>query len=260
MCAGCASPGAPPAPGQAAPAADASVQITQPSTVTPDALVSALYKQTESKQSPFFQTGDRALVDKYFDKSTADLIWKDAVDSKGEVGALGADPLYDAQDTDIKNFSVNAPEIKDGRAEVVVSFENFGEKQRIIYLLSAKESAWKITDIKYSDGRTLAGMLRGDEADSARSGNRELFFEGRYRVGETECTVKQIKMAFEVKWARGKGSMIFFFDSQASGDKFVYASEETGSGTDKFIFDDDSLERGKFVRADGKESPVTKIE
>jgi hypothetical protein len=257
--ASCASPGAHTAPGQAAPAATVTMQTTQPSTPAPDAQVSALYKEADGKQNPLFQTGDRALVDKYFVKSTADLIWKDLVDSKGEAGALGADPLYDAQDTDIKNFSVHAPEIKDGRAEVVVSFENSGEQQRITYLLSAAESVWKITDIKYRDGRTLVGVLKGGKADNTRSSNRDSSFEGRYRVGDRECTVKAIKMAFDVKCAKGKGTTTFFFDSEASGDKFVYASEKTAAGVDKFVFDDDSFEKGKFVSADGKESTVTKI-
>ena len=126
----------------------------------PDALVSELYRQHDRKHSPFYQTRDRALVERYFDKSTADLIWKDAVGSKGEVGALDADPLYDAQDTEIKKFSVGQPKYEDGRAEVTVSFENFGEKQKILFLLVSKDGTWKISDIKYSDGRTLKGMLK----------------------------------------------------------------------------------------------------
>ena len=127
----------------------------------PDTLVADLYKQHDKKHGPFYQTKDRALVDKYFDKSTADLIWKDAVNSKGEVGALDADPLYDAQDTGIKNFTVGQPKYEDGRAEVTVSFKNFGQKQKIIFLLVSKDGAWKISDIKYADGRTLTGMLKG---------------------------------------------------------------------------------------------------
>lgn len=60
-----------------------------------------LYRQHNRKRSPFFQTRSRALINKYFAKALADLIWKDAMKAKGEVGALGADPLYDAQDTEI---------------------------------------------------------------------------------------------------------------------------------------------------------------
>src|SRR5205823_1055851 len=35
------------------------------------------------KHSPFFQTRSRALLYKYFEKHLADMIWKDAVRSKG---------------------------------------------------------------------------------------------------------------------------------------------------------------------------------
>jgi hypothetical protein len=47
----------------------------------PEALVSDLYKQ---KNSPFFQTKDHGLVNKYFSERLAQLIWKDAVSSKGK--------------------------------------------------------------------------------------------------------------------------------------------------------------------------------
>ncbi len=53
---------------------------------TPEALIADLYKQHDAKKSPFFQTKNRALVDKYFTKATADLIWKDATNSKEEIG------------------------------------------------------------------------------------------------------------------------------------------------------------------------------
>ena len=46
------------------------------------------------------------MVDKYFVKSLADLIWKDAHGPKGEVGAIDGDPLYDAQDMEIKKFAI----------------------------------------------------------------------------------------------------------------------------------------------------------
>ena len=119
-----------------------------------------LYKEHDAERSPFFQTDDRARVDKYFDKTLADLIWKDAVESKGEVGALGADPLYNAQDTEIKNFAVRTASQTEGKAEVVATFENFGEKQRIVYRLSAVGADWKIAEIDYGGGTTLSKMLR----------------------------------------------------------------------------------------------------
>ena len=41
-------------------------------TVAPDTIVKDLYKQHDAQKSPFFQTKNRALVDKYFDKNLAD--------------------------------------------------------------------------------------------------------------------------------------------------------------------------------------------
>lgn len=123
----------------------------------PEALVSELYRAREKNQGPFFQTKSRALVDKFFVKGLADSIWKDAVDSQGEVGALGADPLYDTQDdSDLKNLAVGGPVEKEGRAEVPVTFENFGKRRRLVYLLVREGAAWKISDIRYEDGRTLS--------------------------------------------------------------------------------------------------------
>src|SRR5438094_10515284 len=58
---------------------------------SPEGLVSDLYKLDEKKQSPFFQTKDHGVVTKYFSERLAQLIWKDAVTSNGEVGALAAD-------------------------------------------------------------------------------------------------------------------------------------------------------------------------
>lgn len=130
---------------------------------SPNALVANLYKQ-HKKRSPFFQTRSRALLDEFFESHLASLIWKDAVTSKGEVGALGADPLYNAQDTDIKNFIISKPTYHQGKAEVVVSFENFGEKQRIVFELVSQQTGWKIANIKYGGGSDLLGMLQSNFA------------------------------------------------------------------------------------------------
>jgi hypothetical protein len=77
-------------------------------------------------------------------------------------------------------------------------------------------------------------------------------FEGRYKVGNTYCTVKPIKMAFEVRWAKGKGSMIFFFGQTTPDGKVVFVSKKLGKGRDQFVFDDDRYNVGVFIRADGK--------
>lgn len=84
-------------------------------------------------------------------------------------------------------------------------------------------------------------------------------FEGRYRVGDTTCTVKPIKMAFEVRWAKGRGAMPFFFDSTTPEGQPIFVSEDFGKGTDKFIFNDNRFSSGKFIRADGRTFAVERV-
>jgi Protein of unknown function (DUF3828) len=240
----------------------AAVQATpaaQTPATAPDALVKELYEQHDKKTSPFFQTKDRALVDKYFDKTLADLIWKDANNSSGEVGAIDGDPLYNAQDMEIKNFSIGQPKIENGKARVVVTFDNFGKKQTITYELVQKDSAWKIEDINYGGGDSLLKWLKetykGDSEKSSADGN----FEGTYQVGDTTCTVKPVKMAFEVKWKQGSGTEIFFSEGRAN-DRYIFASRPEGDAkANSFAFDDENYTTGTFYRADGKEFPVKRV-
>src|SRR5438046_5782135 len=117
---------------------------------SPEGLVSDLYKLDEKKHSPFSQTKDHGLVIKYFSERLAQLIWKDAVKSKGEVGALDADPLYDAQDFDIKKFSLRKSKSENDSADVIASFENMGRKTEITFSLVLTKTGWKIPYIKYA--------------------------------------------------------------------------------------------------------------
>ena len=129
--------------------------------LSPEALIADLYRQHNRKRSPFFQKRSRALVNKYFARSLADLIWKDATTAKEEVGALDGDPLYDAQDMDIKHFAVgkassfSSPDI----VEVPVTFENFDKKVQITFLLIKTEAGWRISDVRYPAGYTLKSLL-----------------------------------------------------------------------------------------------------
>jgi hypothetical protein len=45
-------------------------------------------------------------------------------------------------------------------AEVAASFKNMGTSEKIVFLLSNTAQGWRITDIKYSDGQTLKGILK----------------------------------------------------------------------------------------------------
>jgi hypothetical protein len=126
----------------------------------PEALVAKLYKAHDAEKSPFFQDKDRALVDHYFSKELAELMWKDLKASKGEVGALDFDPLYNAQDTEIKNFVIGKAKVDGGKATVVVSFVNFDEKTRITFKLVQQDDAWKISDIQYAEGHALLKLFK----------------------------------------------------------------------------------------------------
>lgn len=223
-------------------------------TTTPSALVADLYKQHDAQKSPFFQYKNRALVDKYFTKSTADLIWKDATTVKGEVGALGADPLYDAQDTEIKKFAIGKVSTDGEKATVLVTFENFGEKKTISFALLKEAGKWKIEDIAYGADYTLVSLFKNDAASDEMAE-----FEGGFQVGPTTCIVKPVKMAFEVKWARGTGVEMFFSKGEVGG-KYIFETEAGKNGTtSKFSFDDASYTTGTYIRKDGKTYAIKRL-
>lgn len=128
--------------------------------LSPNALVADLYRVHNAKRSPFFQTRSRALLYKYFEKSLADMIWKDAVSSKGEVGALDGDPLFDAQDMEIKKFAIGQPSYEGGKAKVNVTFDNFGKPQSFVFIMVNGRTGWRIDNIEYGEGRSLRGYLK----------------------------------------------------------------------------------------------------
>ena len=128
--------------------------------LSPNALVADLYRVHNQKHSPFFQTRSRALLYKYFEKDLADMIWKDAVKSKGEVGAIDGDPLYDAQDMEIKKFAIAMPSYADEKARVKVTFENFKEPKSFVFILVNGKTGWRISNIEYGEGRSLRGYLK----------------------------------------------------------------------------------------------------
>ena len=121
-------------------------------------LVAQLYQAHRSKHDPLDET---ALLGRYFDPALLKLYLKDRDEAKGEVGRLDGDPLYNAQDMEIKDFSVSAPEMTGGDARVTVNFKNLGKPTRIVYMLSRTANGWKISDIRYDDGSSLKKILEG---------------------------------------------------------------------------------------------------
>ena len=129
--------------------------------VGPDSLVRALYQQHNDGENPFFQTNNRPLVEAFFAKKTAALIWNDAVTANGEAGKLDVDPLYNAQDTDITDFTVQPPVFQEANrtAGVLVTFSNYGQKQTIRFEFIEESGNWKISDIHYANGLHLLQLL-----------------------------------------------------------------------------------------------------
>lgn len=150
----------------------------------PRAVVLSLYNQ-HKRQSPFFQTRSRALLDKYFTRELANLIWSDARSSRGEVGALDGDPLFNAQDMQIRNFAVREGTVGAGGAEVSVSFTNFAEQHQIHFRLVPVGLSWKIADIGYDDGTTLAGILKGNASPAENTMSVKVYLVAMGDNGKT---------------------------------------------------------------------------
>lgn len=131
--------------------------------VTPATLVRNLYAAEKAHRGPFFQTKSRALVDKYFTKSFANLIWKDRKDAGNEAGYIDFDPLYDAQDVHIKNLKIGKAAPGEGNlkvSDVPVTFNNMGNaKTTVLFrLIKGKDRTWKIDDILYPGDEAMPSL------------------------------------------------------------------------------------------------------
>ncbi|MBS1792906.1 MAG: DUF3828 domain-containing protein [Acidobacteria bacterium] len=128
--------------------------------LAPDALLRDLYKTHDRDNGAIVQGKNRAIIDKYFDKNLGGLIWKDMTTNKDEVGTIDFDIFYNAQDTDINNLNVGAPQIDGDKARVEVTFENYKEKNTLVYSLVKENADWKIADIDYGKGQTLLKLFK----------------------------------------------------------------------------------------------------
>lgn len=138
----------------------------------PDAILRNLYKAHDANKGPFADKQNRAELNRYFTKELADLILMDAVQADGEVGAYEFDPLYESQAPEVEEFKVGkvywggivkheGDEPEDGLAVVEVTFKERGQSRSIPFRFQQEpDETWRIADINYSDGRTLAGLIR----------------------------------------------------------------------------------------------------
>ena len=138
-------------------------QSTLPNQIAPDTLVANLYRQ--DKQI-FQQARSRVLLDKYFDKSLADLIWKAQLRWKSSGDSEIEDFDYVLYNfgigSDVSSVSkpiISKPTYEAQKAQINVSYvvvcappacaKKSVDKETIIFLLAAGETGWRITDIKY---------------------------------------------------------------------------------------------------------------
>src|SRR5437588_7381897 len=112
-------------------------------------LVAKLYQAHRSKHDPLDET---QLLGRYFDAALLKLYLKDKREAKGEVGRLDGDPLYNAQDIQITDFSISAPKTTGAETLVMVRFKNIGKSTRVEYVLGRTADGWKISNIRYDDG------------------------------------------------------------------------------------------------------------
>jgi len=135
-------------------------ETNSPAATSPTKVVTDLYRAHKGKDDPLQDPASKKLLGAYFEKELLALYLKDQAESHGEVGKLEFDPLYNAQDFEIKDFSIALVTQKKDSAEVAASFKNMGKNERIVFLLSNTAQGWRITDIKYSDKETLKGILK----------------------------------------------------------------------------------------------------
>ena len=129
------------------------------------------------------------MLDKYFAPELANLLWQDARSSGDEVGALDGDPLFNAQDMDIKNFSIHEGVGGPRMVVVPVSFENLGQKHEIKFRLFSGGGTWRIANIEYEDGATLLEILKRDRDSSQNTQSIKIYLVA---VGDDGKTGKKI--------------------------------------------------------------------
>ncbi|HEX8150094.1 MAG TPA: DUF3828 domain-containing protein [Pyrinomonadaceae bacterium] len=152
----------------AAPAAGAQTGITPlpkeklegPVISFPETVVKELYLAHRDGSGHVFEKQGRKQQQKFFDQKLAALIWKNLSETpEGEAGNLDFDPLFNAQETQVRNFRVGAATTDGASATVPVTFLNFGRKVRIEFRLVNTKGGWKVSNIVYGGGSDLVRIL-----------------------------------------------------------------------------------------------------
>jgi hypothetical protein len=218
--------------------------------IMPDVVVKDLYAAQKAGSGPFSQAKSRALVDRYFTKDFADLIWKDAVAAKGEVGAIDFDPLYNAQDTEITAFKIGKPMYGEGNldgADVPVTFRNMGKDETVLFRLERNsQRVWRIGDIYYPSNpqsssslkAILAGALTARQGDTApgsqtTSGIRSIDFLNYSYQGSVCSADTGLPKTVKVRNGKFRDRESNFFE--VAKEEIVYGDVNGDGGEDALV-------------------------
>jgi hypothetical protein len=124
----------------------------------PETVVRELYRV--HRNGYVFEKRGRKQQQRFFSPGLAALIWKNLMGTpEGEVGNIDFDPLYNAQEMQIRNLRVGAATLKGDTATVPVTFMNFDQKIRIEFHLVNTKAGWKVSNIDYGDGMDFVQIL-----------------------------------------------------------------------------------------------------
>lgn len=138
----------------------ASASPAEVSANSPDTVIRRLYRIHNDGRGGVFETKGKKYIYRFFDQKLADLLWKNISETpEGEVGNLDFDPLYNAQDTQIRNFQVGKPVVKGAEGTVVVSFRNFDQRVTIKFEMVKGKDGWKISNVIYGGDSDLIKIL-----------------------------------------------------------------------------------------------------
>lgn len=148
----------------ASPIDSTAMLAKRPSPDTPrsaaDRLIRALYFEHSKKENPLLERKNRALIDQFFAKPTADLIWRDASTLPGKLKRLKANPLFNAPNEIVKKTWVLPAVVAGSRAVVYVTFERNTKSEEVRIDMQQTAGRWRITDMFYPDGKRLTQLLQ----------------------------------------------------------------------------------------------------